>query len=240
MVIASPAEARFGSGHSSSRWIYATSLIRLRLPVGKRLPTPCTSRMSFWSGTDCLGRRNLLRERTCFDVVDHREAIRTPVDDTAIWNPLTREVFDMRSTVRAAVPAASAMYDLADLGYRFAIGPEKCAVSESKSFFPHWESSLTIRADVDASVRLVEHTLDDPSRYRALRAPRREEDTGVAARCVIPARAKNKRSEGHQTDDGVAHAAVHTTPHPTSCPSVSGVTAERCRPVPGSFDSASP
>jgi hypothetical protein len=85
----------------------------------------------------------------------------------------------MRSTVRDAVPAATAMYDLADLGYRFAIGPKKCAVSESKSLFPHWESSLTIRADVDASVRLDEHTLDDRSRCSAVCAPRREEDSGL-------------------------------------------------------------
>jgi hypothetical protein len=69
------------------------------------------------------------------------------------------------------------MYDVADLGSRFTIGPKKCAVSESESFFPHRESSLTIRADVDASVRLDEHTLNDPTRYRAVRAPRREEDS---------------------------------------------------------------
>jgi hypothetical protein len=130
-------------------------------------------------GTNCLGRRTLPCERTCFDVVDQREAIRALVDDASIWNPFTRKIFDMRSTVRAAVPAATAMYDLADFGYRFAIGPKKCAVSESESFFPHWESSLTVRADVDASVRLDEHTLDDRSRCIAVRAPRREEDSGL-------------------------------------------------------------
>jgi hypothetical protein len=142
-----------------------------------------------------LGQRTLPCERTCLDVVDHREAIRTLVDDTAIWNPLTREVFDMCSTVRAAVPAATAMYDLANIGYRFAIGPEKCAVSESKSFFPHRESSLTIRADVDASVRLVEHTLDDPSRYRALRAPRREEDSSLDLGSGF---ARDQEKKGHR------------------------------------------
>jgi hypothetical protein len=124
-------------------------------------------------------KATLLCERTCFNVVDHREAIRALVNDASIWNPLTRKIFDMRSTAPAPVPVATAMYDLADLGYRFAIGPKKCAVSESESFFPHWESSLTIRADVDASVRLDEHTLDDRSRYRALRAPGREEDSGL-------------------------------------------------------------
>ena len=44
-----------------------------------------------------------------FYVVDHREPIRALVDDASIWNPLTREVFDMRSTIRAAVPAAPAV-----------------------------------------------------------------------------------------------------------------------------------
>ena len=85
----------------------------------------------------------------------------------------------MRSTVRAAVPAATAMYDLADLGYRFTIGPKKSAVSESEPFFPYRESSLTIRSDVDASVCLDEHTLNNRKRYRAVRAPRGEEDSGL-------------------------------------------------------------
>jgi hypothetical protein len=85
----------------------------------------------------------------------------------------------MLSTGCTAVPAATAMYDLADLGNRVPVGLKKCAVSESESFFPHRESALTIRADVDASVRFVEYTLDDPSRYCAVRASRREEDSGL-------------------------------------------------------------
>jgi len=106
----------------------------------------------------------------------------------------------MRSTVRAAVPAATAMDDLADLGYRFAIGPKNCAVSESESFFPHRESSLTIRADVDASVCLDEHTLDDPSRYRAVRAPCREEDS------VLDLSSGTARDQEKESDRRPPHA----------------------------------
>ena len=127
-----------------------------------------------WSASD-----PLLGERTGCNVVDHGEAIGTLVDDTAIRDPLTREVFEMRSTVRAAVPAATAMHDLADLGYRFTIRAEQPAVSEAESFFPHRERLLTIRVDVDASVRLDEHTFDDPGRPRAVRTPRREEHSSL-------------------------------------------------------------
>ncbi len=83
-----------------------------------------------------VGHPVLLRERTGHNVINKGEAIRTLIEDAAIWNLLIREVFDMCSTFRATVVAATAMHDLADLGYRFTIGPQQRAVNEPEPFLP--------------------------------------------------------------------------------------------------------
>ena len=123
----------------------------------------------------------LLRERTSCNFVDHSEAIGTLIDDASLGNQLPGEVFEMRATLRAAIPAATAVHDVADLGDRSTVRSEQRAVREAQSSLPHKERSSTVRLDVHTSIRLDEDALDDCQRSVTVGIPRREEDSALDA-----------------------------------------------------------